>query len=169
MTLSGSVNFQSLIRTVSVFPVVSMHYGFYKHTYLSWCRFRTIMQQKNQLQQQQSSRKKRKQGWIPVFVQMSCSVLYLSSLRQGATAVGSAAAVHNPVARLEQTLAQRAPKVPSPKDTQQLLLRGSCCAQRTQRHALWLHLPRHAAQSVSRHSFSLTQTVKISPVNKALY
>lgn len=71
---------------------------------------------------------------------MSCNVLYLSSLRQGGTAVRSAAAVHYLVASLEQTLAQRAPEVPCPKDTQQLLLRGSCHAQRTQRHALWLHL-----------------------------
>lgn len=67
-------------------------------------------------------------------------MLYLSSLRQRATAVRSAAAVYNPVASLEQTLAQRAPQVPCPKDTQQLLLWGSCCAQRTQRHTLWLHL-----------------------------
>lgn len=95
---------------------------------------------------------------------MSCNVLYLSSLRQGATAVRSSTAVHYPVASLEQTLAQRAPQVPRPKDTQQLLLTGSCCAQRTQWHALQLHLLWHAAPSVSWRGRSLTQTVRMSPV-----
>lgn len=72
---------------------------------------------------------------------LCCHVLYLSSLRQGATAVRSAAAIHHPVARLKQTQAQRPPQVPSPEDTQQLWQRGSCCTQRMQRHTLWLHLP----------------------------
>ena len=74
---------------------------------------------------------------------MLCRVSYLSTLRQGATAVRSAAAIRHPVARLQQTQAQRAPQVPRPEDTQQLRHRGSCRAQRMQRHALWLHLTHH--------------------------
>ncbi|KAF3839809.1 hypothetical protein F7725_018526 [Dissostichus mawsoni] len=93
----------------------------------------------------------------------ACFAWTLFPHRQGATAVRSAAAIHHPVATLEQTLAQRSSKVPSPKDTQQLLLRGSCGAQGTQQHALWLHLLRHAA--VNRHGHSLTQTrSRIAPV-----
>lgn len=62
---------------------------------------------------------------------------YLSSLRHGAAAVGSAAAVHHLVPRLEQTQAQRATQVPGPKDAHHLRLRG---AHGMQSHALWLHL-----------------------------
>lgn len=78
---------------------------------------------------------------------------YLSSLRHGATAVRSAAAIDHPVASLVKAQAQRAPEVPGPKDAQRLLLRCICCTQRRQRHAL-LHLSRHAAQAV-RHGIRL--------------
>lgn len=92
---------------------------------------------------------------------------YLSSLRHGAAAVRSAAAIDHPAASLEKALAQRAPEVPSPKDTQRLLLGCSCCTLRRQRHALLLRLNRHAAQAV-RHGISLTQTLKISPVSRTV-
>lgn len=74
------------------------------------------------------------------FWQTLHAVSYLSSWRHGAAAVGSAAAVHHPVARLEQAQAQGAPQVAGPEDTQRLWKRGSCCAHRTQGHILRLHL-----------------------------
>lgn len=63
---------------------------------------------------------------------------YLSSLRHGAAAVGSAAAVHHPVPRLEQAQAQRATQVPRPEDAHHLrVTRG---AHRMQSHAVWLRV-----------------------------
>lgn len=82
---------------------------------------------------------------------------YLSSWRQGATAVRSPAAVHQPVARLEQSLTQGAPQIPRTKDTQQLPLRVGCDAHRRQRHALWFPLLGHAALSVNERGNNLTQ------------
>lgn len=79
-------------------------------------------------------------------------VCYLSSLRHRAAAVGSPAAVHQPVAGVQQALAQRAPKVPRPKDAQRLLLRGSGGPiQGIQCHAFWLYLRHDAVWSIGRH------------------
>lgn len=151
VTLFSSVNFQNLVRPFPFIPVL---------TKLLYTLVHVACHLKFQLSiKQQSS------SWVMItqFEKMSCRVLYLSSLRQGATAVRSSAAVHHPVASLEQTLAQRAPQIPCPKDAQPLL-RGSCRAQRTQRQTLRLHLVWHAAPSVSWCGHSLTQTVRISPV-----
>lgn len=74
------------------------------------------------------------------FWQTPHTVSYLSSWRHRATAVGSAAAVHHPVARLEQAQAQGAPQVAGPEDTQRLWKWGSFCARGTQGHILRPHL-----------------------------
>lgn len=92
---------------------------------------------------------------------------YLSSWRHRATALRSAAAIDHLVASLQKALAQRAPKVSGPKDTQRLLLGFICCTERTQRHALWLQPSRHAAQA-DRHGINLTQSLKGSPVRHTL-
>lgn len=75
-----------------------------------------------------------------ISVPLCCHVSYQRSLRHRATAVRSAAAVHHPVARLEETQAQRPPQVSSPKDTQHRWLRGSCYTHWMQQHTLWLAL-----------------------------
>lgn len=79
-------------------------------------------------------------------------VCYLSSRRHRAAAAWSPAAVHQPVAGVQQALAQRAPKVSRPKDAQQLLLRGSGgLTQRIQGNAFRLHLHRDTVWSIGRH------------------
>lgn len=65
---------------------------------------------------------------------------YLSSLRHGAAAVRSAAAVHHPVPRLKQAQTQRATQVSGPEDAHHLRLRGARCAHGMHSKAHWLHL-----------------------------
>lgn len=67
---------------------------------------------------------------------------YLGPLRHGAAAVGSAAAVHHPVPRLEQAQAQGATQVPRPEDAHHL--RGARGAHRMQSHAVWPHISLHS-------------------------
>lgn len=64
---------------------------------------------------------------------------HLGSGRDGAAAVGSPAAVHHPVARLEQAQTQRAAQVARPIDAQSLWL-GSRLPQRTHGHLDGVHL-----------------------------
>lgn len=79
-------------------------------------------------------------------------VCYLSSWRHRAAAAWSSAAIHQPAAGVQQALAQGAPKVPRPKDTQRLRLGGgSRRVQGIQWNAVWLHLRRDAVWSIIRH------------------